>query len=671
MQRRATTGWFLAAAFVVLCLSAAGAPRRADDGAADVVAARQPSQGPGSGAFRHGSHLAPTWHTTERGQQFEQHCRICHDYDAAAPLGLGAPTTKCAACHFSDASLPQGDAARLVVRGGEPTGAARTFAYDHARKGHRERACADCHAWTPGARGDFLHADVVFAMPASLSVCADCHHHGADDPGTKSQRDLHRDGGGAAWRATWDRANGCESCHKAGGPRLLDGHRRTQARTFEHASHVPADDLGPDSKGRSCRGCHAIDGAAAAASGMGVEQKSCGECHYGDRGTMTTRWVDDAKVERMPTQFSHVTEGHRKECSQCHPMAAGARDPDVGRMYADCTKTCHSERRVERHGAWSCNDCHRSADPRSERDPAAVQAIARVAVRRPVDGSRFAFAAMRHPGITAAGAAVHAAAGDRACADCHRREVAGLANAAVARPFVHDGHLASLAQDMADAACTSCHVDVRATTSSARVQPFHAESVRESGTCTAKCHQSPKLTVTAAEAMVEVPVFSHAQHGAHACTECHVGDGGITGLRDAALGGKTGFSCARCHGHKEPEKIKVTGGYDTTKENDTCRECHAPKAKPSYVKEQRSQRRFQLAGDVHQFHDKGGACASCHGLEQGRVAPSRSPVQVLSRYDLHASHSNVRRADGSVGDIAAVRGTDSCLSCHAWDPRRR
>lgn len=664
MQRRAPKGWLLAAALVVLCLSAIGGPRA-------VPAANGDEPQGQTGAFRHGSHLSPTWHTTERSQQFEQHCRVCHDYDASAPLGLGAPTAKCASCHFSDPTQPQGDASRLVVRGGEPTGAARTFSFAHDLKGHRERACAECHTWSPGPRGDYRHADVVFAMPATMAVCAQCHHHGAEDPGAGSQRVVHTDGGGAAWRATWDRANGCESCHQAGTPRLLDGHRRTQARSFDHASHVPTDDLGPGSKGRSCNGCHAIDGAAAATSGMGVQQRSCGECHFGDQGAPTTRLVDDVRVERMPTQFTHATEGHQKECSTCHPMAAGARDPEVGRMYADCTKTCHSERRVERHGAWSCSDCHRSSDPRAERDPAAVQAIAKVAVQRPADGSRFAFAAMRHPGITAGADTIHAAAGERACADCHRREVPGLVAAATPRAFTHEGHLASLGKDVPDTACTVCHTTVRATTSARSVQPFQADSVREVESCTAKCHQSPQLAVTASATTVEVPVFNHAQHARHACAECHVGDRGVTDLRDAPLSGGTAFSCARCHGHKQPEKIAVTGGYDTTKENDTCRECHAPKQKPSYVKEQRAQQRFQLAGDVRQFHQKGGDCAKCHGLERGRGAPSRAPVQVLSRYDLHQSHGKVRRADGSIGDIAAVRGTDACLSCHAWDPRRR
>ncbi len=660
------TCWLLVAAAAVLCLSAAYGPLTPPLG---------DPQGPTSGTFRHGSHLSPTWHTTDQGKQFEQHCKVCHDYDGNAPLGLGPPVAKCAACHFSDASQKQGDPARLVLRGGEPNGAARTFRYDHNLKGHRERACVECHKWSQGARGDFVYPEVLFAMPASLAICADCHHHGRDDPGTRSQQVVHKDGGGVAWRATWDRANGCDGCHKAGTPRLLDGHRRTLARNFEHASHVPADDLGPDSKGRSCSSCHAIDGAAAVASGMGVEQKSCGECHYGDRGASTKRLVDDATVLRMPTQFSHATKGHRQECSKCHAMAAGARDPDVGRMYADCTKTCHSDRRVERHGAWSCSDCHQSGDPRAEHDEAVVNAIARVAVGRPADRSRFAFATTRHPGITTSGAAVHAAAGSRACADCHRREVQGLANAAAGRPFGHDGHLASISANMPDGACTACHVNVRETTSSTKVVPFQADSVREAQTCTAQCHQSPKMTVSADVQQVQVPVFSHAQHRTHACTECHVGAAGVVGLRDAVLSGGSGagqaFACARCHGHKEPEKIKVTGGYSTTGENDTCRECHAPKAKPSYVKEERSVQRFQLAGDVQQFHDKGGACASCHGLEQGRPGPALSKVAVVSHLDLHASHSNVRRADGSSGDLRAVLGTDTCLSCHAWDPRRR
>jgi len=671
MQRRTMLCWMVLAA-AVLCLSAASSPLLS--GLFSNGEPHGSTQGPAGGAFRHGSHLSPTWHTTERGKQFEQHCKVCHDFDANAPLGLGAPVARCASCHFSDAAQPQGDAARLVVRGGGVDQAARTFSYDHAGKGHRERACVDCHAWSPGARGDFLQADVMFAMPASLAVCAQCHEHGADDPGAKSQRDLHKDGGGAAWRATWDAATGCDSCHQAGTPKLLDGHQRTQKRTFEHASHVPAADLGPDSKGASCKGCHTMDGAAAA-SGMGVTQRSCADCHYADRGAATTLLVDDAQVERMPTQFSHGTEGHQEQCSTCHPMAKGARDPDVGRMYADCTKSCHSERRVERHGAWSCNDCHASSDPRAERDEAAVHAIARTSVLRPVDGSRFAFAGMRHPGITTGGDAVHAQHDGRACADCHRRQVAGLAQPAAARAFVHDGHLASLSSSMPDTACTACHVNVRETTSSARVVAFQGDSVREAQTCTKQCHQSPKMTVAAEPQAVAVPVFSHAQHATHTCTECHVAAHGVVDLRAATLsagpGGEAAFSCARCHGHKEPEKIKVTGGYDTTKPNDTCRECHAPKEKPSYQKELRSQQRFQLAGELRQFHAKGGACATCHGLEQGRPGPARSPVQVLSHLDLHASHGSVRRADGSIGELPAVRGTDSCLSCHAWDPRRR
>lgn len=669
MRRHAMTGCLLMAAAALLCLAAVQVPFAAPS-PADAA-----PQGRANVAFRHGSHLSPTWHTTEQGKQFEQHCKFCHDYDASSPLGLGAPVTRCAQCHFSDPKQPQGDVARLVLQGGEPSDVPRTFTYDHGLKGHRERACVECHTWSQGARGDFTYPDVQFAMPASLATCANCHHHGQDDPGTKSQRDVHKGGDGAAWRATWDRASSCDSCHKAGTPRLLDGHRRTVARAFEHASHVPADDLGPASKGRSCSGCHAIDGAAAVASGMGVEQKSCGECHYGDRGSATTRLVADATVERMPTQFSHATKGHREQCSTCHPMAAGARDPDVGRMYADCTKSCHQERRVERHGAWRCDDCHRSSDPRAESDDAAINAIARVAVRRPIGGSQYAFAATRHPGITTKGAAVHAAAAGRACADCHRREVQGLARAAEGRPFVHDGHLASITADMQDSACTTCHVNVRETTSSARVVPFQADSVREAQTCTAQCHQSPQMTVVADAQPVEVPKFSHAQHRTHACTECHVGGGAVTGLREAVLGGGQAFACARCHGHKDPEKIKVTGGYSTTKENDTCRECHVPKEKPRYDKVERSVQRFQLAGDVPQFHDKGGACATCHGLEQGRPGPARSKLTIVSHLELHQSYRDVRRPDGSVRDLPAVdeaaRDPKSCQSCHAWQPWSR
>ncbi|MBL9076977.1 MAG: hypothetical protein JNL08_05710 [Planctomycetes bacterium] len=622
-------------------------------------------QGAAATAFRHGSHLSPTWHTTPRGEQYEKHCKVCHDFDAGQPIGLGAPTRTCAACHFSDPSVAMGDAARLVFEGGQASGGQRPFAYDHALPGHRERACADCHAWSNTPRGDFPYPDVQFAMPAALTVCADCHHHGADDPAAAAQRTLHEAGTGGAWRAAWDRATGCDSCHKAGTPRLLDGHRRATERGFSHASHLPA-------TGGACTECHAMDGAAAATAGMGVLQKGCGDCHFGDRGASTTKLQADLQVERMPTQFSHASKGHREDCSKCHPMAAGARDPDVGRLYADCTKTCHSERRVERHGAWSCNDCHRSGDPRAERDQAAVEAIATVAVQRPAEGSRFRFEAMVHPGITTRGAAVHAAAAGRACADCHRRDLPALAGAAEPRRFLHDGHLAAVSNDTPDTACTACHVTVRDATSSPRTVAFAAESPKERQTCTALCHQSPRLEVEARPTTVDVPVFDHAQHRAHACAECHVRGSDVVALRDAKLAGDgAAFACARCHGHKDPEKIKVTGGYDTTKPNDTCRECHAPKEKPSYQKELRSVQRFQLVADVRQFHDKGGACTNCHGLEQGRPGPVRTPVRIAARLDLHTSHDGVRRPDGSTASVPAVRGTDECLSCHAWDPRRR
>lgn len=668
MQRRTLACWLVAAVIGLSCLSAVDGPT------APSPAAIAP-QGQSGTAFRHGSHLSPTWHTTPRAQQFEQHCAVCHSYDANAPVGLGEVQTKCSSCHYSGTTQAQGDPARLVFTGGEANGTARTFAYDHQLNGHRERACVECHAWSPAPRGDFLQADVVFAMPDSMVVCADCHHHGADDPGAKSQATVHKAGGGAAWRATWDRASGCDECHKAGTPQRLDSHRRTMARAFTHASHVPAADLGADAKSSSCRGCHSMDDAAGA-SGMGVQQKSCGDCHFADQGEATTRLAADAQVERMPTQFTHTSKGHReKDCSTCHPMAAGARDPDVGRMYADCTKTCHQERRVERHGAWSCNDCHQSGDPRAETDEAAQQAIARVAVQRPSDGSKFAFATMRHPGVTNGASAVHAANDGRACRDCHRRELEGLAHAASERPFVHDGHLESLSPQTPSTACTVCHVGVRDTTSAARVVAFAADALREAETCTKQCHQSRRMTVVAATATVEVPVFNHAQHAARQCAECHVAGATVTDLRSAVLGGDAGasFSCARCHGHKDPEKVKITGGYDTTKPTDTCRECHAPKAKPDYHKELRPQQRFQLLGERRQFHAKGGSCATCHGLEQGRPGPARTRIRILEHRELHQAHTGVPGPGGSTRTLPAVDDAKNanCLSCHAWQPGQR
>lgn len=612
--------------------------------------------------FRHGSHLAPDWQATDRKLQFDRHCKECHDVQKDQPFGLAPTVQHCARCHYSDPAQPGHDAARLELRGGERP-PARPGAYDHSLPGHRERACIDCHRPAPGPRGDFAHPDVRFDVPASLAVCADCHHHGADDPGKAGQRDVFHDGSTAAWRRTWDQADACADCHKAGTPRMLDRHRRSKERVFEHASHVPSEDLGAASAGTSCAGCHAMDNAAAA-NAMGVELKSCGQCHFADLGASTTKVIADLEVQQVPTKFSHATKGHREACSTCHPMANDATDPAVGRMYADCTTKCHAERRVPRHGSWSCTECHANDNPRSDDE---AKALATTTVARPAEPSTFAFARTAHPGVTTAGEPVHPVADGRACTDCHRRPVEGLARATLPRPFAHEGHLQDVSSTTPTAACVKCHAHVADTKSPQFVFAFHRGAAKEAGVCTAMCHQSPRMDVAGEPVEVRVPVFSHQQHASQPCAACHVGAGGITDLRAATLTDQANgaFSCARCHGHKDPEKVKVTGGYETTKESNVCFECHVEREGRAFAKETRREQRYQLVAEQRQFHAKGGACRNCHAYEDQQRAPGTAPIVVVEHRNLHRSHDVT--TGGTSRKVPDVKRTD-CAACHRWDP---
>lgn len=657
---RARVNWLVVCAATVLALPAAAGFASWQvfrDGPEVETAAAGQSQ-----KFRHGSHLKPDWQATDRKTQFEQHCKECHGVQKGEPFGLTPTVQHCARCHYSDPAQSGHDAARLELRGGERP-PARPTAYDHSLPGHQERACIDCHRPKPGSRGDFAHPDVNFEMPASLAACVDCHHHGADDPGKEGQRDVFHDGSTATWRQTWDQANACADCHKAGTPRMLDRHRRSKERVFEHASHVPPEDLGAASAGASCAGCHSMDNAAAANS-MGVEQKSCAHCHFADRGAATTKVIADLEVQQVPTKFSHATKGHREKCSTCHPMANDATDPSVGRMYADCTTNCHAERRVPRHGSWSCTECHAKDNPRTEDE---AGPLAMTTVRRPADASTFAFSRTAHPGITNDGGPVHPVADGRACSDCHRRAVDGLARGAVARPFAHEGHLQDVSPTTPTAACVKCHAHIVDTKSPQFVFGFHRDAAKEAGVCTAVCHQSPRMDVAGEPVEVRVPVFSHQQHASQPCAACHVGPNGVTDLRTSTLtdGGAGAFSCARCHGHKDPEKVKVTGGYETTKESNVCFECHVEREGRAFAKETRREQRFQLVAEQRQFHAKGGACRNCHAYDDAERAPGTAPIVVVEHRNLHRSHDVP--AGGATRKLPDVKRTD-CMTCHRWDP---
>ena len=675
-MHRSRATWLVAAAVALSCVPLAATWSLQ---LADRESVRESDSAPVTAAewrFRHGSHLAPDWTTTERKAQYEKHCARCHVFVEKQgpeprdgdPLGFVPVAQACAGCHYSGVGIDQHDPARLEFTGGEPPPPNRESTYDHSLPGHRARACVECHVPGRGSLGDFRYPDVKFTTPATMAVCATCHHHGADDPAKAAQDDVHKDRVTGAWSATWTEAVSCGDCHKAGTPRMLDRHQRAKERLFEHASHVPRTDLGETSLGQSCKGCHTMDAKAAAAT-MGVTQVSCGKCHFGDQGAITTQLAEDRAFDRMPTLVSHAAKGHQQKCSVCHPMANDATDPSVGRLYVNCTATCHGERKVPRHGQWSCTNCHANDNAKTEAEASAIKTVE---VSRPAAPSTFAFTAAAHPGITHDAPIVHPVTNGRACADCHRRELDGLVRPAAARPFSHDGHLQQVSAAAPATACTTCHQNVRETAKADQVHAFDAASARERSSCTAVCHQAPQMHVAATSHEITVPLFSHAQHASHACAECHVTANGVTNLRAATLTDNGGaFSCARCHGHKDPAKVERTGSYRTDPQSNVCFQCHVEKAGgDSFAPEPRREQRFQLVAGVRQFHSKGGECRKCHAYDDPQKPPRTTPIVGSEHRSLHKS------MDIAVGGVtrnlpgANTDGID-CMRCHAWDPRRR
>jgi hypothetical protein len=123
-----------------------------------------------------------------------------------------------------------------------------------------------------------------------------------------------------------------------------------------------------------------------------------------------------------------------------------------------------------------------------------------------------------------------------------------------------------------------------------------------------------------------VPRFSHRSHlGSKVrtleCAECHAAP--PDGAESVAIPGPE--SCARCHGHREPEKLKITGSKEPGgAKNDNCRFCHTPDASSGFnefkFKVERSSGRLEPG---HQWHDRSGGCASCHGLGKLEVVVTK------------------------------------------------
>jgi len=671
MHRRRAI-WLVAAVVVLSCVPLAATWSR--QLFEQLVARGSPATNPLADAvdwktFRHGSHLPPNWAATERKSQHASHCSECHPFDEASPTGLRPATQACATCHLSG-SGPSHDPMRLEFTGGDSKPRS-TAPFDHASKGHRERACVECHEASAGPRGNFHFPDVKFGAQPRIESCAGCHHHGADDPAAKFQTAVHKDGPMGAWRKTWDDAKDCGTCHTAGTPRLLDRHQRSKERLFEHASHVAPLAAGVAARERSCQGCH---DRGKLESAMGVAQVACGSCHFGEQGAVTTRLAAARDVDRMPTLFSHASNGHQKDCGECHPMRDGDADPRVGRLYLDCTKACHEERKVPRHGEWACTNCHANDNART---PALAEAIRTQQVTR-TGPSSFAFAAMAHPGITTNGALVHPAADGRACSECHRRPLDGLAGGVAPRPFTHDGHVQNLSSGTPDAACVTCHTQIEENGRPEQLHAFDAGSVEERTMCTKTCHRSPRMDVAGNPTSVTVPRFLHSQHAGERCATCHVGPNGITDLRGATLvdKGDGSFSCAKCHGHRDAEKKKRTGDIefsDDPQRTNKCFQCHVEKTQgQSFATEKRTEQRYQLVADQRQFHVKEGDCRKCHAYDAPQPIAATAPIVGQRHRSLHGSHT---LADGRIlRDVTQQERPDlkDCTTCHKMrDPRIR
>jgi len=636
------------------------------------------------------------------GGKVDAECRVCHDF----AKGDEAHLAGCDACHVSDTYL-------RVEMAEAPQRTRSSFPHaKHLESG--ELTCFSCH------RTQVEEDWVEFSVPPpSLGpkgvggrpggplleeTCADCHAEHEPAGGTVEQDDVTGDG------------KRCGVCHmdaKKIEPLAYRADRpATDVRPFRHEDHGGA--VG------TCATCHGdirdsksiwdYDPTLATA-------EACAACHVADaQGTPLVGVSDPARSSKLPyvdfSKFPHaahladpkgeiqVSGKVTAECRTCHypetdpeasklfPGRPVSGEP-VGRAqlvdYRAC-EPCHMAWKVESHGvgAWACFKCHTGLPDAEGNLPIASAEVSRDEV------TSVTFTTVHHPGITARGARVKDAkeSGGKVCADCHVGDLDELTSRLAGRGFAHEPHVSG---EAVNSECLVCHPTAATTSWSEDLQRFEARvggagsvvgGAADARGCL-ECHvgATPDQLGLAKKDRV-VPQFDHKAHVSAegyyalvkgiACTECHVqgGDVGYQVPQDVA-------DCTKCHSHKPEEKAKYdrTGPASSEGETKLCLYCHDEVRKDgeSPPRVTRTRTHLDLLSGT-QFHDKGGACASCHERDDLDGARSDYAERITTARVKSSIHDDRAQRDAWYNDPRIKdKGVDpqgrTCMTCHRREPQ--
>ena len=469
--------------------------------------------------FDHNLH-ARDWNIA--GNEAPLPCTRCHALQNGLLVGRPDHASCFGACH--------GTPPVKGVRGQKPV-----IVDDQARM------CGNCHApaalqkpfekkvavaYPPYAPSDFALA--ANHMSHAAVACASCHLATKTAP-HKRCLGCH-DGSGAAGKGA--AMTTCQPCHTPGSGSPLPPHLaepvNTVTATFSHPKHAAR-----GGKGAQCTTCHAAILATNDNILPRTQATSCAisGCHDGAPVFAITasctrcHTTAPAKYESKPrdVRFSHAT--HKDTglaCTGCHPISAGNEVTTAN--HTPCV-TCHADDFTKRDPQY-CTACHNSTEPWRKliADRAPAQ---RTEFGATLDHSRDAHkrecktchslatagSQLRPPrGHRACtGGACHAATSGpdpklSACEGCHRLSLAKTRIAQrVAAPwsvratFDHATH--TRAKGGGELACTSCHVDLGASSVAAMATPPKASCVgchdgatafKLTGTGCTRCHPGPK-----------------------------------------------------------------------------------------------------------------------------------------------------------------------------------
>ncbi|MBK6898513.1 MAG: hypothetical protein IPH09_04350 [bacterium] len=491
-------------------------------------------------------------------EKFEgvRQCTSCHE------LGDQTVGPKCLACH-------QEIATRVAAGRGL-----------HAAAGHEQ--CATCHVEHQGRVFDLVH------WPAGPKAF---DHATAGWPLEGAHRKLE-----------------CRTCHRADllqDLSLVRDRGKNPGRTY----------LG---LGTACLDCHRDEH-------RGQFERACTDCHGKDA------WKPAAGFDHAKSDFKLEGKHREAACDRCHPVSTetveGAadswrryrpvahdgcadchQDPHAGSLGDDCAR-CHdsaSWRRVAggafdhdrtryplrgRHAALKCDACHRADAPRNslvyarcdgchrERHPAAADGRTFDACSRCHTVDRFApssFTVARHDSTNFDLTGAHLAV---PCSACHAPARKG-APTPLQRPA---------------AACTDCHRDPHAGTSTA--------DQAESG-CRL-CHDASSWRAVAYDhGRTRFPLVG--KHAATACRACHAPPG-ARAAADSLRFRPTPERCDACHKDPHRGQFAATTAPPVT----DCERCHATVAGWRAVRfDHDRDTTFPLAGGHLNV-----ACLACHPRE--------------------------------------------------------